>query len=39
MLECVEWICTDTARWMKIRFRYAEADNILAQVNAAGFTL
>lgn len=39
MLECVEWICPDTAQWIQSQFRYAEAEQILARVLASGITL
>jgi hypothetical protein len=39
LLECVEWVCADTAQWMKTQFRYAQADRILADVKATGITL
>jgi hypothetical protein len=35
----VEWICTDTAQWIKTQFGYAEADRILAEVNTIGISL
>jgi len=39
LLECVEWVCGDTAQWMKARFRYAEAERILREVAALGISL
>jgi hypothetical protein len=38
-LECVEWVCVQAAHWIKTRFRYAEAQRILAAVNATGVSL
>ena len=39
VLECVDWVCADTAAWLRDRFRYAEAQRILADVYATGVTL
>jgi len=39
LLECVEWVCADTAEWMKTHFRYSEAERILFQVKATGLSL
>lgn len=39
LLECVEWVCADTAQWMKCRFRYADADRILREVAAMKISL
>jgi hypothetical protein len=39
LLECAEWVCTDTAQWMRTQFRYAEAAQILSEVQATGFFL
>jgi hypothetical protein len=39
LLECVEWVCIDTAQWMKTRFRYAEAERILREVAAMKISL
>jgi hypothetical protein len=39
LLECVEWVCTEAAQWMKTRFRYAEAGHILDAVKAVGVSL
>jgi hypothetical protein len=39
VLECVDWICIDTAAWLKNRFRYAEAQRILALVGSIGVQL
>jgi hypothetical protein len=36
VLECVDWVCTDTCGWLKSRFRYAEAQHILAAVTSTG---
>ena len=37
--ECAEWICLDTAGWLRTKFRYQQAGVILTQVNATGLTL
>ena len=39
LLECVEWVCVDTAEWMKAQFRYAEAEHILREVGAMQISL
>ncbi len=39
LLEPVEWVCTDTAQWIKTRFRSSEAESVLEDVNKLGFTL
>jgi hypothetical protein len=39
LLECVEWICPDTAQWIRSQFRYVEAERILNTVNGSGVTL
>lgn len=39
LLESVEWVCTDTAQWIKAQFRYTEAERILRQVAALGVSL
>jgi Abi-like protein len=39
LLECVEWICTEAAGWMKTRFRYEEANCILDAVCGSGVSL
>jgi hypothetical protein len=39
LLEPVEWVCTDTAHWIKSRFRCSEAESVLEDVNQLGFTL
>jgi hypothetical protein len=39
LLECVEWVCTETAAWMKTQFRYTDAERILEEVNASGISL
>ena len=39
LLECVEWVCSDTASWMKARFRYVDAGQILSDVNKMGVSL
>jgi hypothetical protein len=32
LVECLEWICFDTAQWMRTQFRYTEAERILKHV-------
>jgi hypothetical protein len=39
ILECVDWICRDTAEWIKTQFRYAEAERILRDVAAQRISL
>lgn len=39
VLECVEWVCTDTAQWIKAHFRYADAERILRDVTAMNISL
>jgi hypothetical protein len=39
LLECVEWVCADTAQWMKAQFRYAAAERILREVSAMGISI
>ena len=39
LIEIAEWICTDTADWIRTRFRYAEARQLLVNVKALGFML
>ena len=39
LLECVEWVCMDTAQWIRAQFRYAEAERILREVAAMKVSL
>jgi hypothetical protein len=39
LLECVEWVCADTAQWMKAQFGYGEAERILREVAAMKISL
>ena len=39
LLEIADWVCTETAGWIRTRFRFAEAQQILANVSALGFSL
>jgi hypothetical protein len=39
LLEAVEWVCADTAQWMKAQLRYAEAERILGEVAAMKLSL
>jgi len=35
----MEWVCLDTAQWIKAQFRYTEAERILREVAAKGISL
>jgi hypothetical protein len=39
VLECVEWVCMDTAQWIRAVFRYADAEGILRTVAAMKISL
>jgi hypothetical protein len=39
LVECVEWVCADTAQWMKAQSRYSEAERILKHVAAMQISL
>ena len=39
VIECVEWVCTNTAQWMRAQFHYAEAERILRDVAASRILL
>jgi hypothetical protein len=39
LVECTEWICPDTARWLMHTSRYPQGDAILAKVGAMGVSL
>jgi hypothetical protein len=39
VLECVEWVCANTAQWIKAEFRYSEAARILREVAAMKISL
>lgn len=39
VLECIEWVCVDTASWIEDEFHYAEAERILLAVAAMNITL
>jgi hypothetical protein len=39
VLESVEWICPETAQWMRTQFRYAEAERIMRHVASMGISL
>jgi hypothetical protein len=39
LVEVADWICTDTAGWIRTRFRFADAQQILTDVSALGFPL
>jgi hypothetical protein len=39
LLECIEWVCLDTAHWIKATFRYADAEQILRIVAAMKISL
>jgi Abi-like protein len=34
LLECVEWVCPEAARWMRAKFRYEDAERVLRTVAA-----
>jgi hypothetical protein len=39
VVQCVEWVCPDTAHWLRSQFRYSEAARILAHVHGMNITL
>jgi len=39
VLECAEWVCAETAEWMRSQFRYADAERILREVAAMAASL
>jgi hypothetical protein len=39
VLECMEWVCADTAQWVKAAFHYSEAERILRDVAAMKISL
>lgn len=39
IMECAEWVCLDTAAWMKTQFRLADAVKILGDVHQKGLVL
>ena len=39
VLECVEWVCADTAQWMRTALHYVEAEQILRHVAGMGVCL
>jgi len=39
LMECVQWVCTETAQWMQAEFKYTEAQRILHDVAAMRITL
>ncbi|HVP00454.1 MAG TPA: hypothetical protein VMT15_20420 [Bryobacteraceae bacterium] len=39
LLEPVEWVCADTAQWIKTKFRCSEAERVLEDVHKLGITL
>jgi len=39
ILECVEWISTDAAIWLKAHSRYQQAENLLTEINKMGISL
>jgi hypothetical protein len=36
VLECIHWVCADTADWLRRRFRYAAAQGILNRIVSIG---
>lgn len=39
ILECVEWVSTDAAIWLKTQSRYRQAEALLAAINQMGVSL
>jgi hypothetical protein len=39
VLECAEWVCSETAQWIESQFRYADAERILRHVAAMEISL
>jgi len=39
LIEPVEWVCIETARWVKTKFRGSQAQRVLEDVNKLGLTL
>jgi hypothetical protein len=39
LLEPVEWVCADTAQWIKTQFKYGDAERILREVAAMKISL
>lgn len=39
IIECVEWVCPDTAHWLRAQFRYDEAAHIFVNVHSMKPTL
>ena len=37
--ECIDWVCADTAHWIRSSYRYADAQQILNQVALSRVTL
>jgi hypothetical protein len=39
VLECIQWVCAETAAWIETNFRYSEAERILREVAAMKISL
>jgi hypothetical protein len=39
MLQCAEWICGETALWLKAQSRYQQAVDLLLEVSRKGMAL
>jgi hypothetical protein len=39
LTQCMEWVCTHTAQWIKAQSRYDDAERILREVRASGVAL
>ena len=39
LTQCMEWVCTHTAQWIKAQSRYDDAERILKEVRASGVAL
>ena len=39
LIECMEWVCFDTAHWIKAQFRYMDAEGILRELAARRISL
>ncbi len=39
LIEVADWICADTAGWIRTRFRFVDAQQILADVSTLGLPL
>lgn len=39
LTECMAWVCTHTAQWIKAQSRYDDAERILKEIQTSGLTL